>query len=150
METQLKRGRSHIYSAILKDGLENFSLEILEFCEPEMCIKREDYYIKLLNSAYNIIKDPLVPPMYGRNHSEETREKMRNAQNSGWFTKGVINNGNPPQKIEVFDLNKKETIVYGSINEAARALDIKHHIISQYFIRNQQKPYKGRFVFTKV
>jgi group I intron endonuclease len=79
METHLKRGRSYIYSAILKDGLENFSLEILEFCEPEMCIKREDYYIKLLNSAYNIIKDPLVPPMYGRNHSEETIKKISDA-----------------------------------------------------------------------
>jgi hypothetical protein len=31
MEDALKRARSHIYRAILKDGLSNFSLEILEY-----------------------------------------------------------------------------------------------------------------------
>jgi len=149
MKSQLKRGASYIFRAILKDGLENFSLEILEFCKPEMCIEKESNYIKLLNSAYNIIKYPLMPPMYGRIHLEETRDKMRNAQNSGWFKKGVINNGNPPQKIEVLDIETNLTTTFDSIHAAARSLDIKHYIISQYFIRNQQKPYKGRFVFTK-
>lgn len=114
-----------------------------------MCIEKESNYIKLLNSAYNIIKYPLMPPMYGRIHLEETRDKMRNAQNSGWFKKGVINNGNPPQKIEVLDIETNLTTTFDSIHAAARSLDIKHYIISQYFIRNQQKPYKGRFVFTK-
>jgi group I intron endonuclease len=55
METQLKRGRSHIYSAILKHGLSNFSISILEYCEPGKCLEREDDYLKLLKPAYNIL-----------------------------------------------------------------------------------------------
>jgi hypothetical protein len=45
MEAALKKSRNHIYSALLKNGYENFSLTILEYCEPEQCIEREDYYI---------------------------------------------------------------------------------------------------------
>jgi hypothetical protein len=36
------------------------------------------------------------------------------------------------------------------MDEAGRALNIKHHIISKYFARNQQKPYKERYVFNKI
>ena len=36
MNAQLKRGKSAIYSSILKHGHSSFSLEILEFCEPIM------------------------------------------------------------------------------------------------------------------
>jgi len=33
IEYELSKGRSHIYSAILKHGLDNFSLSILDYCE---------------------------------------------------------------------------------------------------------------------
>jgi hypothetical protein len=55
MEYELKRGRSHIYSAILKNGHSNFSLSILEYCDPSQCIEREDDFIKLLKPKYNIL-----------------------------------------------------------------------------------------------
>jgi len=38
-----------IHKAILKHGYANFKLEILEYCAPEECIKREQYYIDTLN-----------------------------------------------------------------------------------------------------
>ena len=46
MNYVLKRSQSQIYSAILKHGLANFSLSILEYCEVEMCREREGYFIK--------------------------------------------------------------------------------------------------------
>jgi hypothetical protein len=59
--------------------------------------------------------------------------------------------GKPSQKIEVFDLQEKTTTSYNSINEAVRALNFpSHKTISDYILRNQQKPYKGRYTFKKV
>lgn len=58
--TYLKRkvyvGKSAIYSSILKHGYSNFSLDILEYCDPSMSIKREQYYMDNLNPTYNILK----------------------------------------------------------------------------------------------
>jgi excinuclease UvrABC nuclease subunit len=50
------KGSIVIYRALLKYGYKNFSLDILEYCEPDVLIKREQYYIKNLNPEYNIIK----------------------------------------------------------------------------------------------
>lgn len=39
-----------------KHGYSNFSLEILEYCNPSECIKKEQYYIDLLSPEYNLLK----------------------------------------------------------------------------------------------
>ena len=74
MENTLKISRSHIYCALLKNGHANFSITILEYCEPDKCLEREGYYWKLFKPEYNIAKKPGAP-MSGRNHSEETKKK---------------------------------------------------------------------------
>jgi group I intron endonuclease len=56
MKGVLEISKSKIYSAILKHGHENFSLSIIEYCEVDKCIEREDYYFKLLKPKYNILK----------------------------------------------------------------------------------------------
>ena len=43
MEAALKKSRSRIYSAILKHGLSNFSLAIIEYCPGEECIEKENF-----------------------------------------------------------------------------------------------------------
>lgn len=43
-----------IYRALLKNGYSNFQLEILEYCEPNLVLEREQYYLNLLNPDYNI------------------------------------------------------------------------------------------------
>jgi len=48
--------RSHIYDSLLQDGYSNFSLEILEYCDIEVLLEREQYYYDLLNPEYNIRK----------------------------------------------------------------------------------------------
>jgi len=58
--------------------------------------------------------------------------------------------GRPFQKISVLDLSTNETTEYDSMREAARALNIKHNVISIYLKNNQQKPYKGRYIFKKI
>jgi hypothetical protein len=54
------------------------------------------------------------------------------------------------KKIEVTDLELDTKTTYNSINEAARALNLPLSSISKYFTRNQIKPYKKRYVFTKI
>ena len=45
-----------IYRALLKYGYSNFSLDIIEYCEPNKLIKRKQYYIDILKPEYNIKK----------------------------------------------------------------------------------------------
>ena len=69
METYLKKRKSAIYSAILKHGIANFKLEILEYCSREECIKIEQKYINLLKPAYNILK--VAGSSLGYKHDDE-------------------------------------------------------------------------------
>ena len=48
LSVRIQKSKSRIYSAILKHGLSNFLLEILEYCTKENVISREQYYIDLL------------------------------------------------------------------------------------------------------
>ena len=56
LEIYLKNRKSAIYSALLKYGYSNFSLEILEYCDSSNLIEREQFYMDLLRPEYNILK----------------------------------------------------------------------------------------------
>lgn len=58
-----------------KHGKNNFVFEIIEYCSPEICLDREQFYIDLLKPEYNICLDARSPK--GRIVSEKTREKLR-------------------------------------------------------------------------
>jgi len=168
LERELKKGSSIINASLLKNGYSNFTLEILEYCEPDKCLEREDYYFKKFKPDYNIAKDPTAP-MSGRKHSEKTKQIMSETENSGRFKTGHKHldearkkmseaklgkprpevAGRPYQAIEVFDIKNNLTTHYESLSAAAIALDIKQSVISTYFVRNQQKPFKGRYLFRK-
>ena len=79
--------------------------------------------------------------------SEATRAKMsesKKGENNPMFGK----NQSSCQKIEVTDLQTGISTSYNSMSEAARALNFPLSGISMYFIRNQKKPYKGRYVLS--
>ena len=46
----------NICKALLKYGYSNFSITILEFCDKDDCLKKEQQYIDLLSPEYNILK----------------------------------------------------------------------------------------------
>ncbi|KAG0632581.1 GIY-YIG nuclease superfamily, partial [Tuber brumale] len=151
--------------ALLKYGYSNFSVEILEYCEPSHNIEREKYYITLLSPQYNIVQDPTKNPMYGRKHSPSAIKKISEAQqgeknnmfgrtgeNCPRFGKEKpFGSGKPSQQIEVFDKEKNLTTTYDSISAAARALSVFQQSISKYLKSDQtEKPYKGRYIIKKV
>jgi len=146
MESLLKRSKSHICSALLKHGLSNFSLEIIEYCEPSKCLEREGYYQKKWNPEYNIAKEPGAS-MSGRKHSDKSKQIMSDAKKDKPKVEG---SGRPSQQIEVVDLQEKTSTYYNSISEAARALNIHKSVIGYYFSRNQTNPYKDKYIFNKI
>jgi group I intron endonuclease len=40
----------------LKRGYDNFTLDILDYCEIDVLTNREQYYLDTLNPEYNILK----------------------------------------------------------------------------------------------
>ena len=77
MENSLKNSQSYIYNAILKYGYSNFSFTILEYCEPEQCLEREDFYLCSLPHEYNILEK--AGSSLGRKHSDATKEILSEA-----------------------------------------------------------------------
>ena len=172
MEDALKRSNSHIYRALLKNGYSNFSLIILEYCEPEKCIEREDYYFSCFPHEYNILekagswlghkhsdetktimsdaKKGITGenhPRFGKNHTEETKRIMSEAKKGKPKVEG---SGSPSKQIEVSDIKNNTITSYDSMSEAARALNIYPAHIIMYFKQNQKKPYKGQYTFKKL
>jgi len=153
LERQTSRYKSAIYSSLLKNGYENFRLEILKYCSPEKCIKWEQFYIDLLSPEYNILK--IAGSTLGRTHTEESKNKisahMKGIPRSEEH-KEKISLGNPNcKKIEVNYLESNTSTIYNSMGEAAKSLNLSSHkIISQYISRKQQIPYKGRYIFRRV
>jgi len=77
IKSKLIRSSSAIHNALLKYNYSNFSLDILEYCEPNLLIKREQYYMDLLTPEYNICKT--AGSSLGRKHRPETLLKIKAA-----------------------------------------------------------------------
>lgn len=106
LEHLAKYPKRYINNALLKYGYSAFSLYILEYCNEEDLIKREQYYFELLEPNYNIctvagstlgrlhraeskgkISDTKIGTnleeanhFFGQTHTEEARKKMSDAK----------------------------------------------------------------------
>ena len=138
-----------IYRALLKHGYSNFKLEILEYCNPEKTIEREQYYLDHLKPEYNTLH--IAGSTFGFKHTEETLAKFKGRKHS----KQVIvkirehlakHNSSKEQRtkarkrmikinerkgvsVEVFDLETKVTKIYDSILKASKAIGCVHRSI---------------------
>jgi group I intron endonuclease len=73
----LTERKTVIHNALLKYGFQNFTLEILEYCEEGTNpINREQYYLDLLKPEYNVLE--LAGSSLGFKHSDETLEFFKN------------------------------------------------------------------------
>lgn len=70
----VKESSMYINRALLKEGYSSFSLFILEYCDEENLIKREQYYFDLLKPTYNICT--IAGSTLGRLHNEGVKEKI--------------------------------------------------------------------------
>lgn len=116
---------SIIYKALLKHSYSKFSLDILEYCEPNLLIKREQYYIDSLKPEYNILK--VAGSRLGSKHSKEAKAKMSINHIFSPLRKGHT----------TIIINKKDNSIktYSSLRSAARSLKVTHQGLI-YCIKN--------------
>jgi group I intron endonuclease len=69
-----KHFNRHLQSAYNKYGEDNFVAFEIEYCSPEKCLDREQYYLDTYNPDYNIQKVARSP--LGVKRSEETKKKL--------------------------------------------------------------------------
>lgn len=158
----ITKGTSLISSAIIKYGYINFKLEILEYCDKESIITREQYYIDNLNPKYNICK--IAGSTYGKKHSLETRNKIALALTGKKLSdehraklKGRKHSIGKLIKINLALKLGHKTVIkntknnfikeYNSVREAARSLNISHTYLLDLIKKG--KLFKDTFLITK-
>jgi group I intron endonuclease len=72
-----------IYKALLKYGHSNFIFEIIEYCNPEDTILKEQYFLDHFDFDYNVLEK--ANSLLGFKHSKETIEKMKGRKNGLGF-----------------------------------------------------------------
>lgn len=161
-----------IYKALLAHGFENFTLEILEYCEPSVLIEREQYYIDLLNPEYNILK--IAGSRLGAKHTLEAIAKIKtgalnrskealaknlehlNKLNSSQEHKEhlirlntsleqIAKTANP---VIVLNTLNGESIEFRSITQAAKFLEVHPEILRRHIVK--EKLYLDKYLITKV
>jgi hypothetical protein len=66
-----------IHKALIKYGYSGFKLEIIEYCNQNEVLTREQYYLDLLKPEYNILKK--AGSSLGFKHTDKTRALMSNS-----------------------------------------------------------------------
>ena len=117
--------------AILKHNLENFSLDILEYCLPKDVIKREQYYLDIYKPIYNTLK--IAGSSSGYVHNETSLAKIRKAM------------GIP---VKVINIDNKKITIYPSKKEAGLHLNTSNTTIGNYM--RSGKLLFGKYLITKI
>ena len=127
-----------ICRALIKYGYSSFRLEIFQYCESNIRIQREFYYIKLYEPDYNIIRlSSSMPNRFGYVHKQSSKSKIR------------LNQPNR-QMVRVKDTITNVQHQFDSYSLAGQFLGVSHGVIHNYFKRNQVKPIKKNFILQKI
>jgi hypothetical protein len=146
-----------IVKAIKKHGFANFELLILEFCEKNELLSRENHFFQLYNPTYNILQK--ARSLLGYKHSQESLNKMSESQKGvkHYFygkthteeTRAKMIEANKNSKaIEVLDLVTQISTVEPSIKEAARKFGLNATTIQNRVKKNDTTPINCRFIIT--
>jgi group I intron endonuclease len=127
LKTVLKRGRSLISDAILKYDISNFSLDILEYCEPNMLTIKEQYYIDLFNPKYNLCKKANSPLGVKRNTLFSIN--LSKAKRGKKIYKTKINEN---KVIKFVNVNTKTKIFLRNIGISVKVFDPSNNLIKEF------------------
>lgn len=141
----LLRNKSVISEGLLKYGYSNFSLNIIEYCEPNLLISKEQYYMDLIKPEYNICKR--AGSWLGNKHSLDTLEKLRARRHSPETIANIkiaMKGKIPTSKVKmsqllatghltkIVNVTDNTVNIYNSIRLAARDLNISHSTLLKY------------------
>jgi group I intron endonuclease len=140
---------SYLQKTYNKNKHVDFIFEILEVCDKEECIKREQFYFDTLNPKYNLCK--IAGSSLGRKPSKRHLEKQFEAQRT--FTDeqvilmfNLYNNGIKVKEIANL-INCKPNNVSCILN-----FPNKYKLVKEKYnlkLKNKKTPYIGRFLITK-
>ena len=139
------RSNTLIVRSILKYGIGNFALVILDFVDKDDLLSREDHFIQTLNPEYNILQnagnslgynhtpesiEKITQSALGRTHSVEVRKAMsesRMGANNPMFGKNVSEETR--LKLSEAAKNRVKSNKPGFIVEV---LDLENNITTEY------------------
>ncbi len=149
LQKLLKRGSSLIYRALLKYGYSNFSLDILEYCSPDLLLIKEQYYIDILNPEYNILKIAGSRLNYVLSEKLKLKlslakrgkiHKIKNIDNNNKLltedTKLKLSLRNKGVKIKIFDSYGNFIKEFPTIKTTAKYLNLSSRTISRITFDN--------------
>jgi hypothetical protein len=146
---ELRHGNSIICSSILKYGHSEFSLEILEYCDPLNIISREQHYLDNIKPEYNILS--FARSSKGFKHSAETKELLRNLNLSRVIsddTKLKISINNSQSKpVVVINMESGSEVEFSSIVKASNYMGISPTHFNYYL---SKQPIKGIYLVAKI
>lgn len=138
------RSNSLIHRALLKYGYSNFQLEILEYCDPTLCLEREQYYLELLLPEYNILTK--AGSSEGYKHTGAQPNSLAKIQ-------AFLQKHNAKKKlpVQITDINTNSTQEFESIVATAAALKTneknvrfaaKHNklLLKRYIVKIKREP----------
>lgn len=141
--SELKTTNSLIYKAILKYDYSNFKLDIIEICNIESILEREQYYLDNFELKYNTLK--IAGSLLGFKHSAETIELMRAAKLGKPISEEAkikLAANSQAFALKVENIDTKEVMYFSSIRRAAEFLDMHHSYLAKCL--NKDGFYKGR------
>lgn len=167
----LTKYKTPIHNALLKYGFENFTLEIIEYCEEGINpIVREQYYFGLLNPEYNVLGKAGSSLGFFRNNrkvSEETKKNLSLAA-AGWILteedkkkisdarKGIRLSDETRAKLStaatalrgvpvtVKNLNTNEELEFTSLTDAGKSIGVSRTTVRKYL--DTGKPVKNQYI----
>jgi len=168
--------RMAINLALSKYGLDKFSLDIIEYCDKDKTIQKEQYYLDLLKPEYNILKKAgsvlgfkhsliskklMSEKALGRVFSKETLEKMSKAGKGRKLLKSTIlkiksyrHTEEAKKKlksvrarsVKITDIVENKITIYATMTEAATFLKTTTATIGSYL--KSKKLYLKRYQIT--
>ena len=123
--TKLKKNvhfSRHLQASYNKYGKDNFIFEVVEYCQKELCVEREQYYLDTLKPQYNKRTDATLN--LGVKNSKETREKISKGLKLAFLEgrkEGKCVNGIP---VVLFDVKGNKLQEFNSAGLCAKFLKI--------------------------
>lgn len=153
----------HLYKAFRAYGIENFEFSIIELCDEQDRVQLEQKYCDELRPKYNEIQ-PEENPMECKSVKEkhkkrckqswgergaESKEKSLNNLRKGRGSAAFLSHQFEPKKVKAIKISDGTEILFDSLNDASRSLDIPKSSISQILnpnhIRKQSKGFRFEF-----
>jgi group I intron endonuclease len=126
LKKEVLKNKRIISSSLLKYGYSDFTLDVLEYCELDKLINREQYYIYFLKPKYNILK---IAGSHLDKHSPETLLKYKDRKLSSEAlanlkkSKGGVAPLSPLRKINLLLVTDRITTVVNNQNNCVKLYD---------------------------